>query len=351
MKTVFDREPAGNVGTPKYYQIKRYICDKIKSGKFARHTCIPSENELSKSFSVNKNTVVRALRELTQEGLLFRVQGKGTFVAEKEMTNVIGIMGMIKEKTFFSDTFYLGMMKGIDIVLHEREKSFHFKKMASKLSSTFAENSVDGIIVRAPLLCFEDELIKLAQKIPSIVIGSAFSAEAINYVASDNIGDSFSAVEQLIKSGHRKIAFITSGEASMVYQDRLKGYKKALEKYQIGFDENLVLAAGDNFNKIEKIMTALVELKPTAIFGVKTVVTQRIVEMIQRNGLRIPQDVEILTYDYTEGALSEFNIPYLAIEQPLQDMGRKTAESLLDIIDGKVQEPVKINLKSKIIAR
>ena len=66
----------------RYNQIKRSILYKINSGQWPAHHKIPSENELSALFQVSRMTVNRALRELTAQGLLFRLQGVGTFVAD-----------------------------------------------------------------------------------------------------------------------------------------------------------------------------------------------------------------------------------------------------------------------------
>lgn len=67
---------------PIYRRIKNQIITKIKSGDWPPGFRIPSENKLVGSFKVSRMTVNRALRELSQEGYLARVQGAGTFVKE-----------------------------------------------------------------------------------------------------------------------------------------------------------------------------------------------------------------------------------------------------------------------------
>lgn len=72
---------AGQNMVPRYLQIKRRIVSKINSGEWPADFRVPSEKELSDSFTVSRMTVNRALRELSMEGLLVRVQGLGTFVS------------------------------------------------------------------------------------------------------------------------------------------------------------------------------------------------------------------------------------------------------------------------------
>ena len=72
-----------SVAQPRYAQIKDTIRHRIRSGGWPEGFQIPSENRLLEEFSVSRMTVHRALRDLTEEGLLTRVQGLGTFVAER----------------------------------------------------------------------------------------------------------------------------------------------------------------------------------------------------------------------------------------------------------------------------
>ncbi|WP_434777842.1 histidine utilization repressor [Neisseria sp. Ec49-e6-T10] len=69
---------------PLYLQIKRMIMQKIYSGEWGANHNIPSEKELTNMFDVSRMTVNRALRELTAQGVLVRVQGVGTFVSENK---------------------------------------------------------------------------------------------------------------------------------------------------------------------------------------------------------------------------------------------------------------------------
>lgn len=68
---------------PLYLKVKRHILDNIGSGKWATSARVPSENEIVKSFGVSRMTANRALRELRDEGVLVRIAGVGSFVADR----------------------------------------------------------------------------------------------------------------------------------------------------------------------------------------------------------------------------------------------------------------------------
>jgi GntR family transcriptional regulator, histidine utilization repressor len=68
---------------PLYLQVKRHILDNIGSGKWRTSSRVPSENDIVKSFGVSRMTANRALRELRDEGVLVRIAGVGSFVADR----------------------------------------------------------------------------------------------------------------------------------------------------------------------------------------------------------------------------------------------------------------------------
>lgn len=65
---------------PKYYILKLEIIKKIENDEFLDDQMIPSERELIKEFGVSRITVRKAIDELVNEGYVYRVQGKGTYV-------------------------------------------------------------------------------------------------------------------------------------------------------------------------------------------------------------------------------------------------------------------------------
>jgi len=68
---------------PLYYQVQHLIRSRIERGEYPATTQIPSEHELGRELDVSRVTIREALRGLVRDGLLVKVQGKGTFVAEQ----------------------------------------------------------------------------------------------------------------------------------------------------------------------------------------------------------------------------------------------------------------------------
>lgn len=84
--------------TPRYRRVKEFIVRHIEAGDWRAGDQVPSESALVKQLKVSRMTVNRALRELTHEGLIVRVQGTGTFVAEKRpIFNLVELRNIAEE--------------------------------------------------------------------------------------------------------------------------------------------------------------------------------------------------------------------------------------------------------------
>ena len=67
-------------GMPLYQQLMQLIEEKIKAGDLVPGRALPAERKLAEELQVNRSTVIRALEELTTQGILIRKRGSGTFV-------------------------------------------------------------------------------------------------------------------------------------------------------------------------------------------------------------------------------------------------------------------------------
>lgn len=101
--------------SPIYLQLREVVRNKIEEGEYAPGTAIPSENELSELYGVNRLTVRNALDALVNEGLLVRIQGKGAFVVgdriERDLDSLLGFRQTMHDRNASPDTKILAKTK------------------------------------------------------------------------------------------------------------------------------------------------------------------------------------------------------------------------------------------------
>jgi len=92
-KDVLDR--AGETDQPKYQLIFESLKDAILSGEYAQGARLPSENDLVRRFSVSRMTIVKAIKELQQIGLVVRRMGSGTYVSSSNSVGTNRLFGLL----------------------------------------------------------------------------------------------------------------------------------------------------------------------------------------------------------------------------------------------------------------
>lgn len=103
---------------PKYYLVKQNMIDKIDNEDFPMDIPIPSERELMELYQVSRITIRRAVDELVNEGYLYKIQGKGTYVKNDEKgSNLIAITSCTE------DVIRLGMVPSKELVVNETVKA------------------------------------------------------------------------------------------------------------------------------------------------------------------------------------------------------------------------------------
>ncbi|ACK42011.1 MULTISPECIES: LacI family DNA-binding transcriptional regulator [Dictyoglomus] len=210
------------------------------------------------------------------------------------------------------------------------------------------ERRVDGIIAGA---LSNEEVSKIAQKknIPLVILEHPRLPEH-DVVYADNVKGSYEAVMHFVELGHKRIAHITINPESIIVQERIEGYKKALEDAGIPFDDNLLKIFYDKVDE-EKAINELFSLPdpPTAIFTFSDFMAIQVMKILIRRGYRIPEDVSVIGFDDT---LANLTIPALTtVSQPFYEMGAKAAEILIERLKNPNMPIQHIKLPTKLVIR
>jgi DNA-binding LacI/PurR family transcriptional regulator len=208
-------------------KLKEDISSQIKSGQLKPGDAVLSGPQLSKKYKISKMSVEKTIRQMVDENILYRISGRGTFVKESSSSLSIGIVANPKEKNIFTSHYHSHLYQGIERGINEENGILLYQKKDRKSFQQMFKNTqmVDGMIIINPERKLENELLELAKnKKPFIVIGNSFAAPDINFIDSDNLEDTAKGVEHLIKSGHKRIVFVSSIKETLTSQKRLNGY-------------------------------------------------------------------------------------------------------------------------------
>lgn len=229
--------------------------------------------------------------------------------------------------------------KGIKVILAESNENPDKEKENLQLMERFM---VDGILIN---LCSykknKDEYLRLQQAgMPMVFYDRIPYGLDVSQVIVDDYTKSFFLVERLIRSGYRKIAHIQGPDDVYNSIERTKGYKDALSKFKIPFDENLLVKTGMTFEDGAKAADILLskDIPFEAVFAFTDTLAIGAMNRLRESGKKIPEEVAIASFSGTE--LSTIVYPQLTtVEQPLFQMGKTAAKLILE----KIQDPLSPN--------
>jgi LacI family transcriptional regulator len=268
--------------------------------------------DIANAMGVSASTVSRALRnhqdisdEVTAniKKMAKKMNYKTNIIAKnlkERRTKVIGIV--IPEVMHH---FSMSVLNGIEEVAFR--KGFHI--IVAKTNESYSREVmhveslaglVDGLII-----CISQETKKFDHfktykqlEIPVVFFERVAEKVAGHKVLMNDEATSFTLVEQLIKSGFKKIGIITGGDHLNICKSRIKGYKDALQMFGIEIDENLIIKSGMSYQEgrvgFQKLMG--LDIKPDAIFTTSDQITLAVYSEAKRMGLQIGNNLGIAAF-------------------------------------------------------
>jgi len=200
---------------------------------------------------------------------------------------------------------------------------------------------VDGLILLSGRI--EDKaVLQFATQRPIVATGRSLKSSTAIGFKLDNQNGAYQAVRHLIELGHRRVAFVTGPSNNTDANERLTGYKQALESADIPFEPGLVVE-GD-FHEASGLMAVNrlfdTQQQFSAIFAGNDLIAYGVRLSLYRKGIRVPEDISLIGFDDLPGSLYT-TPPLTTIRQPLYDMGLIATTALLGLIGGK---PVDVEL-------
>ena len=194
---------------------------------------------------------------------------------------------------------------------------------------------VDGIILLSGRMSDETVLGFSTQR-PIVSTGRELKTRtALGFKINNEYG-AYLAVRHLIELGHRRIAFISGPANNMDADERLAGYRRALEEAAIEADPHLIVEGNYHEASGMMAMNRLFDTHQqfTAVFAANDLSAYGARLALYRKGIRVPDDISLVGFDDLPGS-SYTTPPLTTIRQPLYDIGRIATHALLRVIHGE----------------
>jgi len=207
-------------------------------------------------------------------------------------------------------------------------------KEEAKCIEVLRSRRVDGIIVLTGRLP-DKALRECAKSLPVVVTGRALKAPGLFSLNFDSFEGGRLATQHLLDLGHRRIVFINGAAHHPDANERLRGYRVALQTAGLVYDPALVLPGdfheSSGLEAVEQIL--IKKLAFSAIFAANDQMAFGAALGLYRHGLRIPDDVSLIGFDDLPVAM--YAVPPLSsIHESAYELGCLAATSVLQLING-----------------
>lgn len=198
---------------------------------------------------------------------------------------------------------------------------------------------VDGLVVthRATRDPDIDALIELG--VPFVVLGRPFEGQRYISTGSDNDRGGYLAGAHLIELGHRQIAAITGPLSKTESNERYRGFGRVLGDAGVELPPDRIVQTDYQLPFVQEGIARLLATRPaiTAVFVGSDVMAMAALEVIQRQGRRVPDDVSIVSFD--DIPLAAYTSPPLTtVHQDIRLIGHLLAEQVVAQIEGRAVE-------------
>jgi DNA-binding LacI/PurR family transcriptional regulator len=173
-------------------------------------------------------------------------------------------------------------------------------------------------------------------------------------VMTDDIKAAHDMTAHLIKHGYRRIMVApdvsSASDPNNIIKDRITGYKRALEKYHLPFEDSLLMSCDFSVRGGENLGRQILSMKerPEVIFCLTDVIAMGCMKALKSGGLIIPNDIAVAGFDHTE--YSSYLDPALTtVSQSYDEIGMEAVRMLDQLIRGEFTRGRRLFVSHQII--
>ncbi len=280
----------------------------------------------------SKETEEKVIRTIKECGFTPNVNAIGLRTNRSQSVGVI-VPDITNE--FFAkiihdlDIFFLKYK--YSLLISDSNEDYNVEDMHIK---NLIEKNVDGIIY----ISGQNEIKNIGnvQNIPVVYIDRApKNAEVL--ILSDNEKGGYLATKELLEKGCRRIMFLRDLRYASTIRSRKAGFIKALEEYQIPYDDKMEVSCFPEYRNAKETMERLMNAKGCffdGIFATNDMMALGCINVLKKEGYRVPEDVKVVGFDNV--SLSEFSSPPITtIAQDTSQLALCAGKTILRMIQNK----------------
>ncbi len=341
-------EVTTNKQVTKHAEVVADLQERLASGAYRVGEQLPSEPFLAQEYGVAYMTIRRAITTLVEQGHLYRVRGRGTYVAEPPSLDQAPSIGLLLLRNWHSiDPFYFppivtgfveyAQAQGYQVHLADRSEPLLELLRLQELHV----RAVACVILEHDDLKDADDL--LDRGVMVVAINNYGGLRRVTSVSPNNRKGSYDATKILLELGHRDFVFLAGPKLNLDAIERRKGFEMALKQAGIRLKPGSILETGfleeGGYEQGKELLKG--KILPTAIVAVSDLAAVGMMKALREGGLKVPDDVSV--FGFGDFRLAAYMSPALTtVQLPLEEIGRQSADALITQHRGGRVETLKL---------
>lgn len=262
--------------------------------------------------------------------------------------------------TDITNPFFTTLARGAEDAAHQFGYKLLFGNSDEKLSKEkeyvdmVLSTRVDGLLFAPASDASAEHLAMLnVHRIPFVLVDREVPGVEADMVLGENRAGAASLTEHLVSLGHTRIALVNGLGTVSTARERHAGYRDALERHRIPYEESIVLEYGyngfDDPDQLDRILR--MPDPPTAVFAANNMLAVSIIGYLRDKGIGVPEQMSVVCFEDV-GMASKLD-PFLTVAvQPAYEFGYRGVRLLIERIRSKAEmERRVIRLPSEMIVR
>ena len=308
--------------------------------------------EIAEMAGVSPATVSNALNgrknvgEATRAKILQLCEEQGYVAVGQHLRKVVGTRTVVFNFSDFDRSFYLNIIKGINVCLTENH--YDLIVCTSRSSKNFMRSRFSAGAISLDGKISDDELLRFAQEgYPIIVMDRILESRQIKSVIVDNYPAMCDLVQKLVNKGYKRFGYISGPEWSLDNRERFSALESTLKANDIFLDRNFFFH-GDFREKSGYQAARLMLLGnvlPQVLVCANDNMALGAIRAFREQGLSFPADIAVTGFDDSDTARL---MGLTTVSIPRYESGYLAAKELLNMIEGEFSpEPFKIEATVK----
>lgn len=344
--------PIETKNVPRWEEICNDLITQIPGFEFGQH--FYTLNEICSKYNVSNITARRVLNELHNNGLVKKVQKRGTVVnvSAQPLKIRLVIPDEISIDKFLSNHVASKIVRNLSLEAKKLRMDFDIaSERFLKLLSPQNNHKV-GILILCDSADYNLSLIK-ENNLAFVVLHPVKEKEEVIQVRVDKKAGSYLGTRYLHKKGHRKIGLICGQVTSPWFVSIFGGYQQALKEAELKFNQALVReTSGLDPKEDSRALQELLALPqpPSAVFVGNDHRALHILNFCHKNKINVPEDLSLVSYDNISETLFS-DPPLTTIDPHLDRVSVEGLHLLLKVMTGAKKYHRQVVIKPELVIR